>query len=487
LRTILKFILITLLLLLPVVLITNLGVIQPSYYHIIINQIYNTVIIVLSVCFITTIVGVTLSWVFAIYDFPFKNSLEKIIILGMVFPSYVLAFFYSEMFNIFGSIALIGTLVVTTLPYVFMMVTTSIRIQSQRMVESALMFGKDKRWIKGKLILPLIFPTIVLSTLLVMGDTFSEFGATYFYGVNTVMTGIYEIWFGLNESIQGIRLSAWLLTVVIMVYLVINVLKKVFVDKSDNFINSREFKGIVVENIGIKGWFITFLIFLLTIITFFIPCFVLLTWVIESYNKTDWFKVLATTINSGILASIISLSVLCVTTIILYLFKHRLVAIMTICNTLYSIPGIVLAITTIFISTHLPLSFTPVIFLYVLIVKYIAIGVDNISAPIQKIHKQHYHSSKLLGHSSLWYIKNVQFPLGFQIYLVAGLLVWIDVIRELVIGLTIRPQGLNLLSIEIFRFMDLEQLSMSGPWILSMVILTMVPIYFINMVLKQNR
>ena len=113
-------------------------------------------------------------------------------------------------------------------------------------------------------------------------------------------------------------------------------------------------------------------------------------------------------------------------------------------------------------------------------------GVNSIGVGIQKINKQYYYTSKTLGKSSVWYVWKVQVPMSIQGYVVAGVLVWIDVIRELAISLTLRPRWLDLLSVEIFRCMDLEKLSLSGPWILSMVIITALPTYWIYWIVNKN-
>lgn len=482
-----KTILIVFLLFLPIVLVSHLGNIDNDYLDIISNQILNTLMIVFTVVVITTTVGVAIAWVFAMYQFPLKKPLEIILILGMVFPSYVLAFFYSETFRMWGEPALIGTLVVATLPYVFMIVTMSLRSQSQQLVESALMLGKESYWIKLRVILPLLKPAIVLSALLVAGDTFSEFGATYFYGVDTVMTGIYEIWFGVHEAEQGIRFAAWTFTIIITVYYFINTWKHSLMGQQPTLSNSGVGQSIQPQRIGKLGrWLITLLVSSLTLVTFFVPMGVLGIWVVDGYAATDWLRVLAVTINSSVLATVIAILVLINTTFVLYLFKKRIPAVLALSNALYSTPGIVLAVAAVFVINATSTEIVGILFIYVLTLKYLAMGTDSIGVGIQKVNRQYYHTAKTFGKDSTWYVWKVQIPMSIQSYLIAGILVWIDVIRELVIGLTLRPQWLDLLSVEIFRWMDMEMLSMSGPWILAMVIITILPIYWINIVIKQK-
>jgi iron(III) transport system permease protein len=421
------------------------------------------------------------------YDFPLKSILEKILILGMVFPSYVLAFFYSETFGMFGKSALIGTMVVTTLPYVFMIVTMSIRSQSQQLVYSAMMLGKDYYWIKLNLLMPLIKPSLILSTLLVIGDTFSEFGATYFFGVDTVMTGIYEIWFGLHESVQGIRFSAWVFVTMLTVYYFINVWKKSIIGNQPKLTNGDSpqcIQPIIIEKFK---WLYTFIVLSIVTITFLIPLGVLVSWINSTYITTDWVRVFKVTFNSSILATLISFLVLLTTTVILYLFKNKMIVVTALSNAMYSTPGIVLTITAIFVINQTFVGMVTTMFVYVLVLKYLAMGIDSVGVGIQKINVQYYYSAKTLDKSSAWYICNVQIPISYQSYIVGGILVWIDVIRELVIGLTLRPQWLSLLSVEIYRYMDMEKLSSSGPWILAMVVVTIIPIYWINLVLKFSK
>jgi iron(III) transport system permease protein len=469
------------------VLVSNIGLISENYTSIVLSQVWNTAVIVAVVVVITTVLGVVTAWVFALYDFPFKKWLEICLIMGMVFPSYVLAFFYSETFNVFGQTALIGTLVVATLPYVFMITTMSLRSQSQQLVESALMLGKGQLWTKFKIILPLLRPAIVLSMLLVAGDTFSEFGATYFYGVDTVITGIYEIWFGLYELDTGIRFAAWVFLTTVAIYYIINTLKGNSISFQPELANGIGGQSLRSEQLGkTAGILVTVLVMFLVTITFFIPIAVLGDWVIKGYAETDLLKVVAVTFNSSVLATGIAISVITISTIVLYLFKRNYGVISMWANGLYSTPGIILAITAIYIVNMVSSDLVPYLFVYILILKYFAMGVDSIGVGIQKINRQYYYSAKTLGKDSKWYVWNIQIPLSIRAYLIAGILIWIDVIRELAIGLTIRPQWLDLLSVEIFRFMDIELLYMSGPWILAMVLITFIPIYWINVVMKMK-
>ena len=300
------------------------------------------------------------------------------------------------------------------------------------------------------------------------------------------MTGIYEIWFGLHEIGQGITFSAYVFVSLAVIYYFVNAWKKSFIGVQPRLQNDDSNQNLIPEKTGKKGWWITASFLPLITFTFFIPLGILFNWVFLTYVDTDWIKVAYTTFNSSILATSISVLVLGITSLILYLFKKRMAFVTSLTNTLYGTPGIVLSIAAIAVVGYVGTWAIPFFFIYIMVLKFLALGTDSVGVGIQKINKQYYHTSKTLGKTSPWYIWKVQIPLSIQSYIVAGILVWIDVIRELIISLTLRPQWLELLSVEIFRYMDLERLSMSGPWIMAMVLITIVPIYFINVVMKQT-
>jgi len=487
LRSILRLSLLLCISILAIILVTHIGFDVRPYDTFVFSQIINTIIIIGFTTLFATVVGVSLAWLFGLYNFPLKRFFEILLILGMVFPSYVLAFFYTEIFSMMNIVGLIVILTLSSIPYVFLIVTMSIRSQSQQLIESAMMLGKNDAWIKLRLILPLLKPAIILSSLLVVGDTLSEFGATYFFGVDTLMTGIYEVWFGIHETAIGLILSAWVFIFVLIIYYFINVMKKSKLGLQPTFANNVGSEELKPQKLSrFSGWLTVFGTSLILSLTVFIPFSILTYWVYLAYDTADWFSVLMVTINSSILSTLVAILILIVATILLYLFKKQSRLILTLTNALYSTPGIVITITTMYLMNLIGVELITFFFIYALVIKYLALGVDTVGVGLQKINRQYYYSTKTLGKDSAWYINHIQIPIAYKSYIIAFILIWIDVIRELVIGLSLRPEWLNLVSIKIFSCMDLEILYMSGPWILGMVLITIIPIFVVNKLIKNR-
>ena len=451
-----------------------------EYSKYVFSQLSNTIYLVTLTSIFALIVGGVSAWFVALYNFPFKNLIETFYILMMLYPSYVMAIMLSELSTSFvGFGGLVLTMTIVTIPYVFLILTMSLRSQSQRLIQTALMFGKNKTWIKLKLLLPLLKPAIIISLIFVISDTMSEFGATYFMGVDTFMTGVYEIWLGLYEYEIGLKLSALIFIVVAFGVYFSGLFKKG--KQLTNPIKTEPLKPETLK--GFKAWLVTFITFVPVLIGFIIPSLVLLQWNIDAWGNTDWSEILIVSLQSIAVATFVSLLTLFFSTEVLYHFKkdqRKARIIYSTISSIYALPGIVVAVTMLYLVGILGFEWLAFFYFYGLVVKYIALSMDSIYTGLQKIDRNYYYSAKGLGKDSNWYKWWVQLPLAIKSYVVGGMLVWIDVMRELVIGYIVRPQWLDLLSVKIFSFVDLELLYMSGPWILAMVLITLIPIYLVN-------
>jgi iron(III) transport system permease protein len=486
LQTVYRILLLTIIIIPIGALLLNIGWDFGEYSSFIFSQLTNTIFLVTLTTFFALTIGGISAWFTALYNYPLKKIIESLYILMMLYPSYVMAIMLSELStSLMGFWGLVLTLTIVTIPYVFLILTMSLRSQSQQLVETALMFGKDKRWVKLKLLLPLLKPAIIIAAIFVISDTMSEFGATYFMGVDTFMTGIYELWLGLYEVEMGLQLSALIfITIAGGVWL-----SGVFGKKA--LPNPPKTQQIKPEKLnGWKAWTVTFLTSIPVVVGFVIPSLILIDWNISAWGNTDWLEVGWVAFQSFGVATIVAVATLLLATEFLYHFKkdqRKARLVYSIISSMYALPGIVVAVTMLWLVGFVDTQFLWFFYLYALIVKYIALSMDSVYAGLQKVDRQYYYSAKGLGKTSNWYKWWVQLPIAQKSYIVGGILVWIDVMRELVIGYIVRPQWIDLLSVKIFSFIDLELLYMAGPWILAMVVITLIPIWWVNRIVKMER
>lgn len=485
-QTFYRLVLLSLFIIPIIILLYHAGWDFAPYTNYVFSQLTNTILLVTLTAFFTLIIGGISAWFVALYNFPFKRIIETSYILMMLFPSYVISMMMGDISStLLGFWGLVLTMTLVTIPYVFLILTMSLRSQSQILVDTALMFGKNKNWIKLKLILPLLKPAIMIALIFVVSDTISEFGATHFMGVDTFMTGIYEIWLGLYEYDIGLKLSS-----LIFILIVVVVYSSNLFGKDKHLTNPTKSKTIEpIQLSGFKAWLVTFITVIPITIGFLIPLIMLVDWNISAWGQTDWLSVGWVSLQTIMVAGVVSITSLFLATEFLYYFKkdeRKAKIIYSLISSMYAMPGIVVAVTMLWLVGFLDFQWLGFIYLYALIVKYIALSMDSVYTGLQKIDRVYYYSSKGFGKNSNWYKWYIQMPLAKKSYVVGGILVWIDVMRELVIGYALRPDWLDLLSVKIYSFIDVELMYLSGPWILMMVIITLIPIWWVNKIIKMG-
>ena len=71
--------------------------------------------------------------------------------------------------------------------------------QSQNLIDLGRSLGFSKFKSLYTLILPAARPAIVAGLSLVAMETLAEFGAVYFFSINTLTTGIYNSWIAFDD------------------------------------------------------------------------------------------------------------------------------------------------------------------------------------------------------------------------------------------------------------------------------------------------
>ena len=77
------------------------------YNYVLIEYITNSIYLILGISFLTLIIGTGTAWVVTNYNFYGKNILESILILPLAIPPYILAYTFTGLFDLNGTINII--------------------------------------------------------------------------------------------------------------------------------------------------------------------------------------------------------------------------------------------------------------------------------------------------------------------------------------------------------------------------------------------
>ena len=340
--------------------------------------------------------------------------------------------------------------------YVYILTRASFHYQSQNLIELGKNLGFSKKKSFLKIILPSARPAIIAGLSLVAMETLSDFGTVDFFNVSTLTTGIYNAWIAFDDLSLANRLSFFLLIFILGLFIIENLSRK----KAQYHSPTKSgFKSKTLVDLN-KSYSIMAFIFcgLIFFASFLFPIFQMAYWTIIFPKHLSDLNLIELFINTGILVFLASFVLITFAFISNYgnrVTKSKLLEILTTFSISgYAIPGVILAVAfitfvawfdntvikffgfktikTIFIGSILGL-------VSVYFVRFYSLACNGIKSGYLKINYSIDESAYLLGYSKFKTFKNIHFPYLRNSILLIGLIIAIEIIKELPITLIMRP------------------------------------------------
>jgi iron(III) transport system permease protein len=153
----------------------------------------------------------------------------------------------------------------------------------------------------------------------------------------------------------------------------------------------------------------------------------------------------------------------------------------------YALPGAVIAVGILiplsrvdnWLSGHgitLLLAGSLVALVYAYLVRFLAVSYQSVQAGLARITPAMDASARSLGHGLGSMLLRVHMPLLWRSVMTAGLLVFVDVIKELPATLTIRPFNFDTLAVITFQLASDERLAEAALPAMTIVLIAFVPV-----------
>ena len=226
-----------------------------NYFQILRNTflyeyIFNTLILLIGVLFLTFILGVGSAYLVSFYNFPGVKFFMWALILSFAVPAYIYAYSLTAFFENYGTLFSIlksifgdgeynkfipkfdgffGAIISISFSlfgYVYVLTRSSFHYQSQNLIELGQNLGFSKRKSLFSVILPSARPAIIAGLALVAMETLSDFGAVSFFGISTLTTGIYNAWIAFDDLAFANQLSFYLLIFILVLFTLENYSRK---------------------------------------------------------------------------------------------------------------------------------------------------------------------------------------------------------------------------------------------------------------------
>ena len=457
------------------------------------EYIINSLSLLLGVLFLTFIIGVTGAYLVSFYSFPGANFFKWALILSFAVPSYIYAYSLTAFFenygtafsilkNLFGDgdynslipkfdgmMGAVLSISFSLFGYVYVLTRASFHYQSQNLIELGRNLGFTKQKSFLKIILPSARPAIVAGLSLVAMETLSDFGSVSFFGISTLTTGIYNAWISFDDLALANQLSFYLLIFILGLFILENLSRK----KAQYHSPSKGgFKKKSLTTLyGFKAWLAFLFCFLVFFISFLFPVLQMLYWtVIFPKHLTDLnlFELFSNTIILVLLSSIFLIGFAFISNYGNRLSRSKFLEILTTFSISgYAIPGIILAVAFItFISwfdnniinlfeiRNIKSIFIGSILGLVIVyfIRFYSLASNGIKSGYLKINYSIDESAYLLGYSKFKTFKNIHIPYLKNSIMLIGILIGIEIIKELPITLIMRPFNFETFATQAYIF-----------------------------------
>ncbi|WKV12620.1 ABC transporter permease [Marivirga harenae] len=491
------------------------------------DYILNSIGLVVVVSILTLLMGVSSAWIVSTSNIPFRRHFEWMLILPLAIPTYIAAYTYAGIFDYTGPIQIFlrdigfsdlvyidimnfwGVAVVMSLvlfPYVYVVARSSFMSQSATLLEASRILGSSSWRTFFRIALPISRPAIIGGLSLVMMEVLNDYGAVKYYGVSTFTTGIFRAWFSFGDPNSAINLSGILMAFIFMMIMVERLQRgKVKFDEGARI-------GRQLKRYQLKGWkkfFAWIVCFIPLFLGFITPVFQLILWSVQTIKKIIDFDFLILMANSFGLALLAAFLCVGFSVVILFAVKvnrNRFFSLLAKFAALgYSIPGAVIAIGIMIpllgldkfliatwaesFNMKIGLIFSGTIFAltFAYVVRFLTVSLNPIEAAFKKTGDSIDEASYSLGAGSFKTLIKVNLPLIKSALISGGILVFVDILKELPLTLILRPFNFHTLATKAYELASDELIAESATPSLIIIVIGTIPIIILNRLMKTTK
>ncbi len=466
----------------------------------------NSGLLVLGTILFALLFALPSAWIVSSYQFRGRQSLQWLLCLPLAIPAYLSAYIYTDFLDYYGEVqtflreifhwqtmqdywfpqirSLGGACFILALvlyPYIFLVVRVALLEQSENLLQSAKILGAKKFRLFTKVTFPLIRSAIVVGISLVAMETLGDFGTVSYFAVPTLTTAIYNSWLGFGDFGTASRI-------------------KIYQRGYEQKITPKPLKG--------KGLWAAYLwCFLLLGMAFFFPLGKLIYWSVLYFDvawHSNFLEFATNSLQVSIIASIIAV-ILALTLHFTARFSQRNPLEQNIARLSlqvssmgYAMPGTILAIglLTVLIALDyrlddflkfigaervgLVLSGSMFALVVAYVIRFLAMAIGSIDNSLSKISPSLDMASKTMGKTGIRMLIKVHFPLIYKGIITAGMMVFIECMKELNASVLLRPFNFETLATYLFSIVSTEQLEESALSAVILVIIGIIPVIWLT-------
>ena len=482
----------------------------------------NTILLMAGVGVLATLFGVSAAWVVTRYEFTGRKLFEWMLLLPAAIPAYIIAYTYTDFLEYAGPVqsalrdlfgwqrpsdywfpeirSLGGAMLVMAsvlYPYIYMVTRVAFRLTPASLFEIAIVHHRSQFWSVG---LPLARPAITAGLALVLMEVVSDFGTVEYFAVETITLGIFNVWLGMNNIVAAAQISLF------GFLFILSLLGLELYARSRQRYASGTRKQASLRPLapGGQGQLACIAVCMLPLLAgFVIPVGVLLKFVLAGSVGAQFAAVAGTILASISMALAAAVIIVFLSTLIVIAATYRggatLRNLAVAASTGYAFPGTMLSIGVLIFAGVIDRSWAGLVgdqratlllggigvLLVAYLVRFQAVGYGAMMSGIQRLPDNMMNASRVLGHGFGASLRRVVMPLLSGSMLAGGLLVFVDVMKELPITLLLRPFDFETLATHTYQYAKDELLEEAALPALMIVVSGFIPVILMNRMLRR--
>ncbi|HEX5829014.1 MAG TPA: iron ABC transporter permease [Candidatus Limnocylindrales bacterium] len=432
----------------------------------------NTLVMALLVGLGAIAIGLPTGWLTARTDLPFRRAFAVLVIVPFAVPSYVLAFAVIGMLGPSGSLAsalepigiqrlpdiygLPGAVLVLTLatyPYVTLAVRAAVMRLDPALLEAARTLGDDERRAFRRVVLPALIVPVTGGALLAVLYALADFGSVSLLQFDSLSRAIYVQYRATFDRSLAAVLALMLAGLALSIAFAEARLRA----RRPATVARARARPMQVVRLGAWRWPGALFCAAVVLLGLVLPVGTLIAWLVAGLTNGEPLRVVPEAILNTLLAGVVAVLVALVLAVPIALLAARWPgrasgAVETASMTTYALPGIVVALSVVFLATGV------VPFLYqtlaLLALAYAVRYLPQLSGPLRDglrgVPPSLEESARVLGRGPASAFSTVTLPLLRPAIVAGAALVFLSVAKELPMTLILAPTGFSTLATQVW-------------------------------------
>lgn len=495
------------------------------------GYVITTLELMAGVAAVTIVIGVGAAWLVTMCAFPGRRIFEWALVLPLAMPAYVVAYVYTDILEFAGPVqsmlrdmfgwttvrdywfpeirSLGGAILVmsmTLYPYVYLLARSAFLEQSSGVAEAARTLGCSPWAAFRRVSLPMARPSIVVGVSLVLMETLNDFGTVDFFSVQTLTTGMFNVWLVMNNTGGGAQIAVVMLIFVVFLLVAERAARR---RRGYHDMSTRPRRAIRYTLVGHRRILALAVCTVPILIGFVVPAVLLVSYAIEFYGVSLNNRFPQAALNSILLAALAAGAAVLIGLFLAYAVRLRkstaLRNLARFASLGYAVPGAVLAIGILFpfgafdnavdsfmratfgISTGLILSGTIIAILFAYVVRFLALAYGTLEAGLGRVTPHMDDAARTLKHGPAQALIKVNLPIIRGSIMTAAILIFVDCMKELPATLLLRPFNFDTLATYVYQFASDELLEECALGAVTIVAAGVIPVILLTRVMGRGR